>query len=155
MTVTVFRIGYSFGTAIDDQAHGSTLFEGRWHSLRAGLAPRRVIYAASSRALAQLEKRVHANGVAPIHQTLFSLTVPDTATLRHASGLPADWREDIDRSQTYGNAWLDAALELALWVPSYVEQAEDNLLINPDHPDIRKVTLAVDRDPFVFDPRLT
>lgn len=61
----------------------------------------------------------------------------------------------MDSSQTYGNAWLDAALELALWVPSYVEPAEDNLLINPDHPDIRKVTLAVDRDPFVFDPRLT
>ena len=42
----------------------------------------------------------------------------------------------------------------ALWVPSYVEPAEPNLLINPNHPRISEVTLVVERDPFEFDPRL-
>ncbi len=157
MTATVvYRIGFAKARSVDEQAYGSTLFDGRWHSLRAGPRPRRVIYAASSRALAQLEKRVHANGVAPINQALFALTLPDEVTIAHAHerDLPAHWREDLSASQAFGNAWLDRGQELALWVPSFVEPAEDNLLIHPEHPRIAEVAIQAERDPFEFDPRL-
>jgi RES domain-containing protein len=154
--VVVFRIGLAMAQTLLDQFYGSTLAPGRWHSLRRAAAPRRLIYCASSRALAQLEKRVHANGIAPVGQALFSLTLPNKPVVSHATdlGLPADWRSSDTISQTFGDRWLDSAATLAIWVPSYVEPAENNLLINADHPALLKVKLRKERDPFEFDPRL-
>lgn len=156
MSLTAWRIGYAPASSLDGQAYGSTLFPGRWHSLRSGPAPRRVIYAASSRALAQLEKRVQANGAAPQRQALFALTLPAGLRIARSQdvGLPAHWRDDYATCQAFGDAWLDGGHALALWVPSYVEPAEDNLLINPAHPRAAELTLSIERDPFVFDPRL-
>jgi RES domain-containing protein len=157
LTLQAWRIGLASARTAPDQAYGSTLFEGRWHTLRSGPQPRRVVYAASSRALAQLEKRVHANGVAPVNQALFRLDLPAGTNVGHAHelGLPPTWRSAIGISQAFGDAWLDAADALALWVPSFVEPGEDNMLINPAHADFQRIRLAVERDPFVFDPRLT
>jgi len=152
LTVTVYRIGYSLAPTFEGQAHGSTLEEGRWHTLKAGPPHRRLIYASSSRALAQLEKRVQANGFAPRSQALFALSLP--SAIGTAAPLPSNWRHDIAATQAFGNDWLDARRELAIWVPSAVEPAESNLIINLDHPDIGLVTIAVERDPFEFDPRL-
>ena len=153
----VWRIGHRAASSVADQAYGSALFAGRWHTLRLGSRPRRVIYAASSRALTQLEKRVHANGVAPVNQALFALTLPPDVDIPSALalGLAPHWRDDITISQAFGDAWLDHAADLALWVPSFVEPEEMKLLINPDHPGIADVTLSVERNPFEFDPRLT
>ena len=153
---TGYRIGHAPARTTDDHAFGSTLFAGRWHTLRPGPHPRRVIYAAGSRALAQLEKRVHANGIAPVNQALFALTLPPDMAVQHAQalGLSPGWRADSGISQLFGENWLDGTQSLALWVPSYVEPAEPNLLINPNHPRISEVTLVVERDPFEFDPRL-
>lgn len=155
MSATVYRIGLAIANTVADQAHGSTLAPGRWHSLRHG-APRRVIYCAGSRALAQLEKRVHANGLAPVGQALFRLVLPSGLAVptAQAAGLPADWRDSEAVSQAFGDRWLDAGTELALWVPSYVEPAEHNLIINARHPRVVEVVLSVERDPFEFDPRL-
>ena len=50
--------------------------------------------------------------------------------------------------------WLASKMSLGLWVPSFVEPAENNLLLNPAHPDYVKVTLVAEKNPFVFDPRL-
>ena len=101
-----------------------------------------------------MEKRVHANGFAPVNQTLFSLTLDQSVRINEAARLPNDWRQDIAASQAYGNDWLDDNKELALWAPSYVEPSENNMLINPAHADIGQVAVGTDRDPFVFDPRL-
>jgi RES domain-containing protein len=152
----VFRIGLAIAHTLQDQSYGSSLAPGRWHSLRLGLGPRRVIYAASSRALAQLEKRVHANGIAPVGQALFCLTLPPKLKIAHAQqmGLPNDWRRSDSLSQAFGDRWLDAGDALALWVPSYVEPSENNLLINAEHPALAQIKLVKERDPFEFDPRL-
>ena len=99
---------------------------------------------------------MHANGVAPVYQALFSLVLPAGLKVAHAraEGLPPTWRDDLTLSQTFGNTWLDRGEHLALWVPSFVEPAEHNILLNPDHPRIREVTLTIEREPFEFDPRL-
>ena len=156
MSVVGFRIGFALARTLDDHAFGSTLFAGRWHTLRAGPRPRRVIYAAGSRALAQLEKRVHANSVTPVNQALFVVTLPAGLSVPHALalGLAVGWRKNIGISQQFGDAWLDGQKTLAMWVPSYVEPAEPNLLINPDHPRMGDVLVTVERSPFEFDPRL-
>ena len=156
MSIAVFRIGLAIAKTVADQAYGSGLAPGRWHSLRTGAAPRRVIYCAGTRALAQLEKRVHANGIAPVGQALFRLELPDSLEVltAQAPGLPGNWRDSEAVTQAFGDRWLDACAELALWVPSYVEPAEHNLLINALHPRLSEVTLAKEHDPFEFDPRL-
>jgi RES domain-containing protein len=152
----VFRIGLAIANTALDQAYGSTLAAGRWHSLSVSATPRRVIYTAASRALAQLEKRVHANGMAPIGQALFRLTLPDGLAVPTAEsmGLPAHWRDSEAVTQAFGDRWLDAAAQLALWVPSYVEPCEHHLLINAAHPRLSDLRIQKERDPFEFDPRL-
>jgi RES domain-containing protein len=156
LSLAVFRIGLALATTVPDQAWGSVLAPGRWHSLRPGSSPRRVIYAAGSRALAQLEKRVHANGIAPVGQALFRLILPQAAAVQRAEtiGLPPRWRDSLAVSQAFGDRWLDSGAGLALWVPSYVEPAENNLLVNAEHPALDGIALVKERDPFEFAPRL-
>jgi RES domain-containing protein len=156
LSIAVFRIGLAIAKTVGDQAYGSGLAPGRWHSLRTGAVSRRVVYCAGTRALAQLEKRVHANGITPVGQALFRLELPDglVVSTAQAAGLPGSWRGSEAVTQAFGDRWLDTCAELALWVPSYVEPAEYNLLINALHPRLSEVALAKERDPFEFDPRL-
>ena len=131
---------------------GSTLGNGRWHSK----GQQQVVYAGSSRALCQLEKRVHCNGATPKNQVLMRLEISADATLLEAQdwGLQPDWRSDEAGTQSLGMQWLASGVSLGLWVPSYVEPAERNLLLNPAHPDYPGISLLLERNPFGFDPRL-
>ena len=72
----------------------------------------------------------------------------------HGLGLPKDWRANESATQTIGMQWLADGKSLGLWVPSYVEPAESNLLINPAHPEFSSIKLVIEKNPFVFDPRL-
>lgn len=154
----MWRIGYcpspqpTGGALLAALGYGSTLGNGRWHTL----GPLQVVYAASSRALCQLEKRVHCNGAHPKHQALMRLDLPDDATLIDVTdlGLPADWRNNEGATQAMGMTWAAAVASLGLWVPSFVEPGENNLILNPAHPQYRLIELAVERNPFRFDPRL-
>lgn len=132
--------------------YGSTLANARWHTAGA----RSVVYCGSSRALCQLEKRVHANGANVKNQAMLMLTLPANALLVDVEsiGLPADWASRESLTQKLGDDWLDAASALGLWVPSYVEPGERNLLLNPAHPSYSSVLVSVDRHPFEFDLRL-
>ena len=152
----VYRIGLAVADSVSDQAFGSTLAPARWHSAQAGVTLRQVIYTAGIRALAQLEQRVHANGIAPVGQALFRLKLPDGLVIPTAQsiGLPAGWRDSESITQSFGDRWLDSGANLALWVPSYVEPAEYNLLINARHRRLPEVMLVKERDPFEFAPRL-
>ena len=131
---------------------GATLGNGRWHVK----GPQQVIYAGSSRALCQLEKRVQSNGANPKGMALMRLELdPSSKTLEASNlGLPKDWRRNKARTQSLGMQWLADGQSLGLWAPSFVEPAEKNLLINPAHPDFVRVKLVVERDPFDFDPEL-
>src|SRR5207249_2104250 len=131
---------------------GSTLGNGRWHTK----GPSQVVYCGSSRALCQLEKRVHSNGANPKDQVLMQLAIPDTEPLDDVSslGLPTNWRTDEAATQAIGNAWIASVSSLGLWVPSYVEPTEENLLLNPAHPAYGSIVLHIERHPFTFDPRL-
>lgn len=132
--------------------YGSTLGNGRWHikSLQ------QIVYAGSTRALCQLEKRVHCNGANPKDMALMRLELDPSSKILDAKslGLPKDWRSDEAATQTIGMQWLVDGKSLGLWVPSFVEPAEHNLLINPAHPQFSSIKLIVEKNPFVFDPRL-
>ncbi|MFC7462296.1 RES family NAD+ phosphorylase [Hydrogenophaga defluvii] len=137
---------------LKELGYGSTLSSGRWHTKGA----LQIVYSASSRALCQLEKRVHANGYALKNQALVQLELPPGAHLLTAVdlGLPTNWRNDMGATQKMGDDWLASRDSLGLWVPSFVEPGEFNLLINPQVAAFDKITLVVEREPFVFDPRM-
>ncbi|MEO5795593.1 MAG: RES family NAD+ phosphorylase [Rhodoferax sp.] len=151
MPLSVWRIGFSGALTLPALGYGSTLGDGRWHIGCAG--PLQLVYCGASRALCQLERRVHCNGAMPKNMVLLRLEIPDTATLLDAE-LPLNWREDQAATQAIGMRWLVAGASLGLWVPSFVEPAERNLLLNPAHPDYAQIALVVEKNPFVFDPRL-
>jgi RES domain-containing protein len=154
----VWRIGYCENPAAPAEqllyslGFGSTQGNGRWHSK----GQLQLVYAGSSRALCQLEKRVHCNGATPKNQCLMRLEIGDDATLLDAKdwGLQSGWRSDEAGTQSLGMQWLGSGISLGMWVPSFVEPDERNLLLNPAHPDYRDISLVLERNPFVFDPRL-
>lgn len=157
MTIA-WRIGYCASpqppaaVILASLGYGSTQGSGRWHTR----GPVQLVYAGSSRALCQLEKRVHANGAHPKDQALMQLVLPPTAPPTDVNdiGLPADWRSNVAATQAIGMAWLLSGSSLGLWVPSFIEPQEMNLLINPAHPQYSAIKLIVERQPFKFDPRL-
>ncbi len=89
---------------------------------------------------------------------LLRLDLAEGATLLSVEadiGLRGDWRDDETYTQELGNAWLVGGSSLGLWVPSYVEKRERNLLLNPDHPQYgTHVRVAIEDRHFHFDPRM-
>lgn len=157
--IRVWRIGYCknpmlpAATLLAALGYGSTQGNGRWHTQ----GPQQVVYCGSSRALCQLEKRVHANHANPANQALMCLEIPDNALLQDVQALgllPSDWTVNQAATQAVGDNWLAGASALGLWVPSYIERSERNLLLNPAHSDYARVQLTIERHPFHFDPRL-
>jgi RES domain-containing protein len=85
------------------------------------------------------------------------IEVPDTVKkeIIKLSDLPSDWREfaQMPLTQSIGENWLSKAQTAILQVPSSIIEEEVNYLINPQHPDFRKVKL-LRSEKFVFDMRI-
>lgn len=117
-----------------------------------------VIYTASSRSLACLENVVHRSQLG-LNQLFSVLTieVPDSVKkeIVKLNDLPFDWREfhQMPLTQSIGENWLNKAQTAILQVPSSIIEEEVNYLINPQHPDFRKVKL-LNTGKFVFDMRI-
>ncbi len=154
MSVSVWRIGSTKGLTHSTLWLGSTFEAGRWHRPPPEGQP--VVYAGGSRALCQLEKRVHCNGVQPLNQALMRLDLPDDAVLMDIREvrLPENWRADVPWTQNAGAVWRASGASLGLWVSSAVEPGESNILLNPDHAQYAKIRIKVERNPFLFDQRL-
>ena len=84
------------------------------------------------------------------------LNLPEAAPVLdvEALSLPANWRTSEAITQSLGLAWLSSGKSLGLWVPSYIEPEDRNLLLNAAHPLYGSIKLTVERNPFTFDPRL-
>jgi RES domain-containing protein len=150
--VEVWRIAWNGAIELATMGDGSLLADGRWHLAMDRLP---VVYAGSTRSLWQLEKRVHCNGSAPRDLALIRLQLPAGAELDDGQELlPDDWRTGMKATQRMGAQWLRARRSLGLWVPSFVEPAERNLMINPRHPQYARIRVHVEKNPFEFDPRL-
>jgi len=131
---------------------GARAYGGRWN--RPGVP---MVYAAQTRALAALEALAHYAGAERrIPFVTFAIEVPDALVMRlPAAKLPADWRreEPSPSTQDLGSAWQLRGDSVAMLVPSILIPHESCLLLNPDHPDARKVMVGFP-EPFQFDDRL-
>jgi RES domain-containing protein len=135
---------------------GAKATGGRWNSN--GNA---VLYCASTIALANLETVVHLSaGALPLNRYLVRLDIPDAVwsarqELTHQTA-PVGWDALPSGlvSIGFGDAWLRNLASAVLCVPSIVVPEEQNILINPAHPDAKAVTATKLRR-WQYDPRLT
>ncbi len=134
---------------------GGLHVDGRWH-----LAGQRVVYAAQSLSLAQLEVLVHISDRRQIPPLVYGeADVPDDVPVEivEAARLPRDWRRVAPHSpetQRIGADWLKRQSTAVLRVPSAVSIAEWNVLLNSAHPDFARIAVAPSRA-FTMDPRLS
>ena len=116
-----------------------------------------MVYAARTRALAALEALAHFAGAERrISFVTFEIDVPDALVVRLSpADLPSDWRSEEPRASTQdlGSAWQLGGRSVALLVPSVLIPQEYCLLLNPGHPDTRKVMVRYP-EAFRFDGRL-
>ena len=131
---------------------GARLYGSRWNSK--GVA---VAYAADSAALAVLEVLVHLQNPAILDAySLATAAIPDELIESlPPRDLPANWRESPPSAvtQAIGDAWVASARSAVLRVPSAVLDHGHVYLLNPAHPDFRKIKVKP-TTPFRFDRRL-
>jgi RES domain-containing protein len=132
---------------------GARLYGGRWTP--PGLP---VVYTAASAALAMAEYLVHLEPrEAPRDLVLVAADVPASLTMASvkAGDLPSRWRRypAPEALARIGARWAEEGKAAILCIPSAVVPQELNYLLNPRHPDFRKISLRRP-EPFSFDPRL-
>jgi RES domain-containing protein len=131
---------------------GARLFGGRWSSIG-----KSATYFASSCSLAMLEVLVHLQPLmVPDDFCLVEVEVPDKHIHTITTDiLPRDWK-DVSPPQVLtriGDDFLKKQEYFMLKVPSAIVPAEYNYLLNPLHPDMKKVKI-IKKEPFDFDSRL-
>ena len=141
-------------TADELGGQGAERAGGRWNARGTPL-----VYASSSRALACLETVVHLGGglALPLNRYLVCIELPhdvwaartvfDVAVQVGWDALPAG-RVSI----AWGTAWAQGGASCVAEVPSVIVPEEANLLINPRHPDARRIRGRKLRR-WLYDPR--
>jgi len=138
--------------ANDLSGTGARLFGGRWNSIG-----KPATYLASSRSLAMLEVLVHLQPLmVPDDFCMVELEVPGKSIKTITTDiLPKDWK-DVSPPQILtkiGDDFLKRQEHFMLKVPSAIVPEEYNYLLNPLHPDMKKVKV-IKTEPFDFDSRL-
>jgi RES domain-containing protein len=146
-----YRLCQRAFVALDGE--GARLYGGRWNPKGT-----RMVYAASSLSLTVLESLVHwSSSILPQNYVSVAIEVPgdiDTETW-DVTDLPPNWRDmpSPDALQSLGKNWLAQRKTAVLVVPSAVVPTEQNVLINPVHPNAKRIR-AKRPVAFQFDARL-
>ena len=150
---TVYRLLRKPFAATPFDGEGSYRYGGRWS------APgTRIAYTAEHLSLAMIEYLVHLD---PNHRpndlVLARARVP--GNLRklqlRAAELPSGWRDypALESLALIGEKFVRSGEAAVLILPSAVAPAENNWLLNPQHPHFQKIELEP-TEPFHYDPRL-
>jgi RES domain-containing protein len=137
----------------DLSGRGAEINGGRWNSK--GFA---TLYTSSSRALCAIEIVVHVPaGIIPKDYFMVSIFIPDSEVVETISleKLPDSWNNNpiSGSSQSIGNKFLNEQKAMVLKVPSAIIKDEWNYIVNPIHPNFKKVKIIA-IEPFAFDTRL-
>lgn len=138
---------------IDDlSGTGAKQYGGRWNDV--GVA---MVYFAESRAMAVMEVLTHLRPEELDREyTLAEFDVPEDKILSFKiKDLPNDWNK-VNSANLLKKIGADFASKnkyLLLKVPSVILVEEYNFLLNPNHPDAKKIKLMGSRV-FEFDKRL-
>jgi RES domain-containing protein len=134
----------------DISGEGSRRFGGRWNS-----KGNPVVYTSLTISLSLLELLIHSisyNEIIKNHLTL--IEVPEVKPVEiKLSLLKNNWVGEETYTKSIGDAYLLDKDHLLLQVPSAIIPTENNILINPLHPDFKKVKIKK-TERFMFDARL-
>lgn len=132
---------------------GAATYGARWNPVGIEL-----IYTAQNRSLAMAEVAVHLTlATLPDDYMMLTIDIPDDLKIKQLteSDLPTDWQEfpHPASTQDIGRDFVRENEYCVLIIPSAVTQGEYNVLINPNHTDFSKITIA-SIDKFPFDKRI-
>jgi RES domain-containing protein len=149
----VFRVLRSAYARTPFDGEGAYRYGGRWSS-----PGTRLVYTSEHQSLAMLEYFVHLDPEdAPDDLVLASAEVADNLSRErlHAGALPALWRDTPGPPEvaSIGDEFVKKAETCLLLVPSALAVNENNWLINPQHPEFRKIALHAP-EPLRYDPRM-
>ncbi|HVW86866.1 MAG TPA: RES family NAD+ phosphorylase [Bryobacteraceae bacterium] len=149
----VFRILLREFTRSAYDGEGSYLFGGRWSS-----PGTRIVYASEYQSLAMLEYLAHLDPGQPMRDLVLACAdIPEdvSRTAISVNQLPEGWNAPMapEWLARYGDQFIANGASAILIVPSAIVPAECNYLLNPRHPDFRRIVLGQPQD-FWLDPRL-
>jgi RES domain-containing protein len=132
---------------------GAYRYGGRWSS-----PGTRLSYTSEHQSLAMLEYFVHLDVDDPPSDLILAVAeVPDDLARERVetSNLPANWREPAAPPELarLGDEFAQRGENCWLLVPSVLAPNENNCLINPRHPDCKRIVVR-DAQPLSYDPRL-
>ena len=116
---------------------GAALFGGRWNSK--GIY---ILYTAATASLALLETIVHTSTFPKEGFCILEIEIPENKILEiKEKQLPSDWRmlPAPARLRKIGDSFVRNREYLALKIPSVILPGEFNYLLNPEHPDFKKI----------------
>lgn len=124
--------------ANDISGTGSKLFGGRWNP--PGIA---ALYTSQHVSLAILEILVRASKyTSPASYTLLSLEISDKGIYElQSKKLKNGWQNDLNYTQGIGEDFLNDNQTLCMQVPSAIVPQENNFLLNPLHPEFKKIKI--------------
>ena len=136
----VFRIVTPRHVADAFSGEGARLYGGRWNSKGV-----RIVYTASSRALAMLEMLAQDQPLRARY-TIIPVTIPASIRIERVAltKLPIDWAESRqnDTLHAIGADWVKRGNAAVLCVPSVVVPSEFNYLLNPEHIDFKRIKIG-------------
>jgi len=139
--------GQAFG------GEGARRYGGRWNS-----KGRRCLYLASTASLALLEIMVHLDDYSLLADyLLYQMEIPESSLLElDSDSLPGDWDADPAPLSTarIGDEWLTNLSSAGLYVPSTIVSMENNILVNPAHPQYAGILKTITEVDFMADTRL-
>ncbi len=149
-TLTSYRIGDPNGAYPIFDATGSTIAPGRWNT-----AGSPVIYTSEHFSTALLEKLVRGSGRLPPNQHFVAITIPRGTSYEILSepALPGWDSFPPGISKSFGEAWCREKRSAILIVPSVVARLDQNILINPAHPEFSGIHASL-HQPVYWDRRL-
>lgn len=132
---------------------GAAIKGARWNSIGVEM-----IYAAANRSLAMAEVAVHFTlATLPADYVMMTLFVPDDISLKklNRKDLPPDWMlfPHPVSTQAIGDAFVAENNYCVLQIPSAVTAGDYNFLVNPAHPEFKRIKI-VSTDKFPFDKRI-
>lgn len=148
----VFRlVGEKYADSLS--GFGAALKGARWNSV--GIE---MIYTSSNRSLAMAEVAVHFTlATLPGDYLMITINIPDNIPVFELgiSSLPGGWNSfpHIRQTQTIGDHFIAENNFCLLKVPSVVTKGDHNYLINPRHPDFKKIKI-IQKEQFPFDRRI-
>lgn len=144
----VFRLCEPAFAALDGE--GAKRYGGRWN-----YRGYPVVYTSTHLSLALLELLVHLDVDLIPNLNSIEIEIPAGVSTQTIT-FPKGWSKSRDDSllQEVGTEWLKAQGSAVLTVPSVIVPNEQNVLINPLHPQASRIRIAHNQ-PFQLDPRLT